>query len=175
MVVILNRGSESDRAALRIWTTSNRHFIDNERPEEERSAESLRVARQIVNGISPTAKCRSLTAMYNCVGFVFACRRTDIDCPSMLDMILRDDGYRRIQEEEAVEGDVVVYRQNGTPNHVGIIYDLKDMSLTGDGSRVEHWVLSQWGQDGEYLHKMREVPVLYGNTIEFWTERRPEQ
>jgi hypothetical protein len=111
--------------------------------------------------------------MYNCVGLVFAARRTAIDCPSTLDMILRDDGYYIVPETDVVCGDVVVYRNRGVPNHVGLIYELKDVSIRQDRSSIELWVLSQWGEDGEYIHKCREVPHIYGDTIEFWSERKP--
>ena len=33
-------------------------------------------------------------------------------------------------------------------------------------------VLSQWGDDGEYIHKLTEVPNEYGKAEEFWTDRR---
>jgi len=72
-----------------------------------------------------------------------------------------------------MEGDVVVYRRNGISQHVGIIYELRDISLQHNGSQIEFWVLSQWGEDGEYLHKMGEVPTIYGNQLEFWSERKP--
>lgn len=172
MVHIFGRGSERDPAALRLYTTCNRNYVENERPDEERPIEALQAAYQYVKSISPSARCCSLTAMYNCVGVVFASRRTHVDCEH-LDMILQDDGYRLISQKSAIEGDVVVYRKDGIPLHVGIIYELQDLSFARDGSQIELWVLSQWGQDGEYIHKLREVSTLYGDQLEFWTERRP--
>jgi hypothetical protein len=74
-----------------------------------------------------------------------------------------------------VEGDVVVYKNNGIPQHVGIIYEIRDVSLAQDRSRFEFWVLSQWGEDGEYLHKMREVPPIYGGDVQVWSERKSAQ
>jgi hypothetical protein len=90
-------------------------------------------------------------------------------------MILRDDGYSPIPDGRAVEGDVVVYKNNGIPQHVGIIYEIRDVSLAQDRSRFEFWVLSQWGEDGEYLHKMREVPPIYGGDVQVWSERKSAQ
>jgi len=83
-------------------------------------------------------------------------------------MILRDDGYRKIPEANAVEGDVVVYLRNNAPQHVGIIHQLDRILGFPD-----IWVLSQWGQCGEYIHRMKEVPSFYGDVTEFWSERRP--
>ena len=103
---------------------------------------------------------------------VFASRRTVVDCEH-LETILRDDGYQRIPREEARIGDLVVYRSNDIAKHVGVIYKFKDVTINPENPRWEIWVLSQWGEDGEYLHKMDEVPLIYGNQREFWSERRP--
>jgi hypothetical protein len=171
MSYILNRGTEHDPAALRLYTTGNRNYIENERPDEDRPIESLQVALRQARSVSPSATCRSLTALYNCVGLVFAARRTSIDCKH-LELILRDDNYRAVSRQAVSEGDVVVYRRNGIAQHVGIIYKIEDVSLAHDGSRMEIWVLSQWGEDGEYLHKIAEVPTIYGTELDFRTERR---
>lgn len=170
---IIGRATKGDPAALNLYTISNRSFIENERPDSERPLASLREARKIVKGISPTARCRSLTAFYNCVGLVFASRRTAVDIEHLA-LILRDDGYRLISEIEAVEGDVVEYRRNGRPQHVGIVYELRDVSLMQNRSSIEIWVLSQWGEDGEYLHKAHNVPAIYGTELRYWSERIPE-
>lgn len=171
--VIIGRGSERDSAALRLFTTGNRNFIENEFPDSDRSRDSLRAAREMVRRISPTANCRSLTSLYNCVGLVFASRRTVVDVKH-LPMILKDDGFRVIPESEAIQGDIVLYRRNTQITHLGIVFEFRDVSLRGDRSEFQIWVLSQWGEDGEYLHKIREVPPIYGNELEFWSERRPE-
>ena len=171
MSLIIGRGGETDPAALRLFTTANRRYIENERPEEERPIEALKAAFQHARSVSPTAKCRSLTSMYNCVGMVFASRRTAVDC-KYLDLILRDDGYSPIPRERIIEGDIVVYRRNAIAQHVGIIYELRDVSLEQNRTRFQTWVLSQWGEDGEYLHELEKVPPIYGSEIEFWSERR---
>ena len=33
-------------------------------------------------------------------------------------------------------------------------------------------ILSQWGEDGEYLHAPGDVPPIFGQPREFWTDRR---
>jgi hypothetical protein len=171
--IILGRASERDPAALHLYTTGNQNFIENELPDSDRSRESLLAAREFVRQISPTAKCRSLTALYNCVGLLFASRRTTVDVRH-LPMILQDDGYRAVPELGVVEGDIVIYRRNGRISHVGMVLELRDASIRLDRSRIEIWVLSQWGEDGEYIHKLREVPSIYGDDLQFWSERRPE-
>lgn len=173
MTQIIGRGSELDPAALRLYTTSNRRFIENERPDSDRPPEALKAARKMVTQISPSARCRSLTAFYNCVGMALASRRTSVDIDNLA-AILSDDGYIAIPEREVVEGDLVEYRRGGVAQHIGIVYELRDTSLLQDKSKVELWVLSQWGEDGEYLHKVREVPPMYGTELMFWSERRKE-
>ncbi len=164
--MIIGGGSENDLSALKLYTTGNRTRIENERPEEELCYEGLQKAHEFVKSVSPRAKCRSLTAMYNCVGMVFASRRTSI-VPKHLPVILQDDGFRKISREEAVEGDVVIYTRNDIPQHVGIIQKLEK-----DFIASTIWVLSQWGDAGEYIHPLTPVPELYGAPTEFWSERR---
>lgn len=171
--IIIGRASEHDPAALHLYTKGNRRFIENELPDSDLSRDALRAAREIVRGISPSAMCRSLTGLYNCVGLVFASRRTMVDVKH-LPIILEDDGYSMIPESDALLGDIVLYRRNGLISHVGIVFEFRDVSIRGDRSRIEVWVLSQWGENGEYLHKLREVPTIYGDGLEFWSERRPE-
>jgi hypothetical protein len=171
MEFIIGRGTERDRASLNLYTTSNQNRIENERPDQERSIEALRAARRYAKQTSPSATCRSLTAMYNCVGLVFASRRTVVDCKH-LELILQDDGYRPVTREKIVEGDVVVYHRANEPQHVGIVFRLEDRSPTRDGSIIQIWILSQWGEDGEYIHKLEEVPPIYGDVTRFWSERK---
>jgi len=164
--MIIGGGSESDLAALKLYTTANKTRIENERPPEELCFEGLQAAHKFVKSVSPQARCRSLTAMYNCVGMVFASRRTSIK-PKYLEVILHDDGFRPISRDMAVEGDVVIYTRNNIPQHVGIIQQLE----RGLGTAA-FWVLSQWGDAGEYIHPLIPVPEAYGEPTDFWTERR---
>jgi hypothetical protein len=171
--IIIGRGSEQDSAALRLYTTANRNYIENERPDSERPLESLKEALKIAKDICPTAKCRSLTALYNCVGMALANRRTAVDIKH-LEVILQDDGYRQIPEKEVFEGDIVEYLRSSVPQHVGIVYELRPSNPLTRIGPIEIWVLSQWGEDGEYLHKLRCVPAIYGTELRFWSERKRE-
>lgn len=117
----------------------------------------------------PNNVVRRLSATYNCLGLVFANRRTVIEDEHIRD-ILREDGYRQLsQPDEVTEGDVVVYldRQQ-VPCHVGLVCR---RILDAGTDRTGIKVLSQWGQDGEYLHDAEDVPDLLGKPSEFWTDR----
>jgi len=100
---------------------------------------------------------------------IFASRRTLIDT-DYLRLILEGDGYRRIpNENELAIGDVVVYRdESGAVTHVGLVTDVKaDL-------REAAWeisALSQWGQDGEYFHRVDDVSPRLGKPAEYWTDR----
>lgn len=130
---------------------------------------SMAAARDIVIGNHPTAKVRSLRSEYNCVGLVFASRRTHIE-PEHVATILREDGFRRVNREEELEiGDVVIYRTDDREiSHVGLI--AKIVVAVERGQR-EITVLSQWGADGEYFHHIDDVNPNLGRPAEFWTDR----
>ena len=117
----------------------------------------------------PNIKPRSLSSRYNCVGMVFATRRTWIE-PELVDQILEEDGYRQVVAKQDLDiGDVVVYRDSGNLiSHVGVIVSLRPQVARGDW---EITVVSQWGADGEYIHEIEDVHTLLGYPTEFWTDR----
>ena len=160
------RGNYLVGGQIRIATRKDR-LIPNDRPPE-RHPSSLQDARTFVEGTYPTARIRSLSARYNCMGMVFAARRVWIETPE-LQMILDDDEFRKLAPSEAPEvGDVVVYRdESGNVSHVGLIAQV----LLGAREEPEFRVLSQWGQDGEYFHNINDVSPLLGSANEFWTDR----
>jgi hypothetical protein len=106
------------------------------------------------------------------MGMVFAARRTWID-PDQLPLILNEDGYRKLPGlDEAEVGDVVVYRHPGEGHvtHVGMVIEVKiDVARAARALTV----LSKWGQHGEYVHALSDVPVPLGVPVEVWTDRRP--
>jgi hypothetical protein len=165
---IIGQFSKNDPRALKLWTTENQHFIENERPEQERSPESMLAAYEFACKVSPEIKCRSLSSMYNCAGMIFAFRRTRIE-DNQFEMILRDDGYRVVPREKVYVGDVVVYKKSGIPQHVGLVHS-KEAKL--DPPELKIWVHSQWGIDGEYIHPLLDVPPGYGQEVEFWSDRK---
>lgn len=116
---------------------------------------------------------RSVDSTYNCVGLVFAGRRTWIE-PDHLTQILSEDGYSSITEAMAMEGDVVAYtRDDGSIPHVGLIVSKQPVV---ELARWSITVLSKWGQDGEYLHDLRDYPTALSIggriTPRFWSERK---
>ncbi len=118
----------------------------------------------------PDAKLRSLTGTYNCMGMVFASRRTCIDF-DQLATILKEDGYYRVKDtNELLPGDIVLYGDpRGKPLHISVI-----LEIATDVVAAEHRfkVLSKWGANGEYFHSIGDVPPLLGTPNEFYTERK---
>ena len=141
-------------------------------PNEQRGQRppaAMQAAENIMRNGRPSVRTRSLRSGYNCMGMIFASRRTCID-PDKLRMILEEDDYRQIGEEGNVEcGDVVVYKGNsGSVTHVGIVVEARPDLFSGIWKIT---VLSQWGGDGEYLHLIDEVHPSLGEPSEFWTDR----
>ena len=131
--------------------------------------ERMRAARDIVLGSHPKAQVRSLSSVYNCMGMVFASRRTCVE-PDHLRMILQDDEYQRVNNEGQLQpGDVIIYRDDENQvSHVGVVVEVKPNLEKADR---EILVLSQWGGDGEYLHLNEDVNPRLGKPAEYWTDR----
>ena len=136
---------------------------------EQRPAERMNAAKEIILRNHPSISVRSLSSAYNCMGMVFANRRVWVD-PENLPMILDDDEYQKIAGEEQLQpGDVVVYRNSeGEVSHVGIVAQIR---VNIDQASWEITVLSQWSRDGEYFHKADDVNPLLGKPVEYWTDR----
>jgi len=149
--------------------TRNGWSIPNE-TRMERISISLKAGEQFWRDEHPDARLRSSTATYNCYGMVFASRRTWVDV-EYIGKILKYDSYKRIDETEIELGDIVVYRdeERDEITHVGIIAD--KMLIYKEG-KWDLWIMSKWGEAGEYIHRIDDVPDTYGNLYEFWSERR---
>ena len=113
---------------------------------------------------------RSRASDYNCVGLVFASRRTWVDT-RYVNQFLEEDGYRKVELRDAQPGDVILYRGEAeTVEHVGLVIEHEPKPADADWDTI---VLSQWGKDGEFLHERRDVsPLFADSTIEVWTERK---
>ena len=129
----------------------------------------MQSARDYVLKSHPDASARSLSSVYNCMGMVFASRRTWID-PDHLQMILQDDEYQRVSSKSELQpGDLVVYRDDkDLVSHVGIVAQVKTNIKE---AAWEVYVLSQWGGDGEYFHLDKDVHPWLGEPSEYWTDR----
>src|SRR5262249_57850922 len=102
-----------------------------------------------------------------CVSLVFACRRTWVEI-DQLELVLEDDGYRPVRLEDVVDGDIVTYADESSYTHVGVVIATERKPPQHEG---DLWILSQWGQDGEYFHRPTVVPSRYGARRQYWTER----
>lgn len=168
MADIIDRGGPNDPQALQ-HVTRKRRWIHNEVAPElppVQMREAIRIARQA----GPDVRLRSAASRYNCMGMLFASRRTSIDT-DLWPLIQVDDEYRQLTPSEVPQpGDVIVYRRDGNLSHLGLVLEVK--TNLSDAS-VSATVLSQWGYSGEYVHPEGQVPTLHGVPREYWTDRRP--
>lgn len=105
--------------------------------------------------------CRTnFSGIYNCHGMTFASRRTCILKDEMIDLILQEDDYKEIDRKEVIEGDIIVYLQNGLIIHSGVILN-RSLGLTPAK------VLSKCGCYGEYLHNENDRIYEY-DMIKFY-------
>jgi len=105
---------------------------------------------------------------YNCYGMVFASRRTSILEDEQVPDILTDDGYRRIEESDAMVGDLVLYRERTIGLlHVGRITRRDDLSALH--------ALSKWdsasGEDEHHIRHHCWTDYGFDVRLEFWTDR----
>ena len=155
MSMIINPGSPDDRASIALDT--RKHWpIPNEQIQEI-ARPALEESKRLISNTNPSYQLRSLTSTYNCMGLVFASRRTWIE-PDHFWKVADDDGYKRVESMADVRpGDIAVYMFNSGKDvaHVGIIIesqiDLKQ-------NRFKFVVLSQFGKSGEYIHYYDDLP-----------------
>lgn len=166
-MVVLDAGRLGDRSYLPL-ATKNGRIIPNEM-RLERNPVALKASIDIFSQSCPMAILRSITATYNCMGMVFASRRTTISI-NELGMIMEDDGYIKVSGvDNLMVGDMAVYyRDRNNATHVGVIVGIDyDRNL-----KRKITVMSKWGADGEYIHPIDHVPEAYGKGIEYWTDRK---
>ena len=167
MVEIIGLGGERDSSALKLSTCKGRPIKNTRRlpliPAIMKAAAEMHTASH------SSAKLRSLSSEYNCMGMVFASRRAEIDVGE-LPTILQDDEYIEVAPNKVERGDVLVYKDAAlNPTHVGIVYSHSPNVCKANWDTT---VLSQWGRDGEYFHSAADVSPLLGKPIEFWTDRK---
>ena len=155
--------------------TKRGSLIENDGPSPQRAPEAMREAARMAREGRASVRVRSLSSTYNCVGLALASRRANVS-PSLVLWILAEDGYRQLGSDgEHAPGDIVLYfdEPDPIPKHVGIVAKRQRLITPGGRGFGDYgtWVLSQWGHDGEYLHRLRDVPEPYGNHVEYWTDR----
>jgi hypothetical protein len=168
MIPIIGEGTERDPLSIQLATRDGSYIPNFRTPEL--APEIHRSAAEMFGRERAEAQLRSSTSLYNCVGQMFASRRTWVEI-DYLQSILERDGYRRVNERKNLWiGDVVVYEnREGEITHVGLVVE-KRLDVKSGNHVI--YVLSKWGQNGEYFHQMDDVPPLLGNPVKFWTERR---
>lgn len=160
-----------EERGIPLVTRTGRHIPNRRR--HQISAEIMKYAVAIIKEICPEARLRSLDTTYNCVGLIFASRRTNVDTDE-LSWILSDDDYKEVSEDQVEVGDLIMYRPDHgqTANHVGIIVEIMPNIAA---AQRNFRVLSQWGSNGEYLHEAADVPTnWYGKHLNYFTQRVTE-
>ncbi len=99
---------------------------------------------------------------------VFASRRAYVDIGHVR-KILTEDNYRPLERDKVLPGDIVLYSYRGAIAHVGLVIQSRSLPVTSP--TLDIWVLSKWGDDGEFIHYIENVPHYYGVPAEFYTER----
>jgi hypothetical protein len=151
MAYIIDEGSERDRRSIPLSTKDGSHIPNFRRPEDV--PEVRRGAAKMFEAEHEHVKLRSISSTYNCVGHLFAARRTWIESDHIT-TILERDGYSRVDDRRKVwVGDIVVYENpSGEVTHVGQVVEIQENLQ--DGTR-RFTILSKWGIYGEYLDPCR--------------------
>jgi hypothetical protein len=131
----------------------------------------LEARRKAVLAMCPEARLISASTIYNCFGLAFAARRTAIVDETDVQAILTDDKYRDLPWDPNawMPGDVVLYHtERQELVHAGIVASiLKDLQ-TGD---CTVYVISAWGEAGEYYHRIGHVPTNLGRPARVIAQR----
>jgi hypothetical protein len=166
---IVGLGGPSDQKALKLETRKHRWIHNVMQPETNPNVMRVRIKemQQVYEHCRPV----SASTVYNCHGLVFAARRTSIVDDEDVNAILEDDGYHPLpwDPDRWLPGDIVLYRDKvGRIVHSGII--VKNLISLGE-DKVTIEVLSVWGEVGEYIHPIDEVPVLLGKATDVVSQR----
>jgi hypothetical protein len=116
---------------------------------------------------------------FNCAGLAFASRRGWVtgDSPDRLEgpegfapdhhevivQLLRHDKYTQRPGLDGEAGDLAVYARNGKFEHIGLLIGCRHEL------RKEPMVVSKFGEFGEYLHALSDVPTTLGTPNSVWT------
>jgi hypothetical protein len=102
-------------------------------------------------------------SFYNCHGLTFASRRTSVHEPSEIQKIIQDDNYSEISQENLLEGDAIIYYQDGDAIHSGVVLRVEEI-----GSTKIPLILSKWGHLHEVVHRESYCPYFDGSTIKYY-------
>lgn len=164
---IVGAGSEQDRSSFPVYTRKESRIRNEKRNPFPPDKMQVHVEKML--DLAGDASLRSAASTYNCLGMIFASRRTLVYVKE-LGKIFREDDYEKVRRLSDVQvGDVAVYTREGEPKHVGVVVDV-DPSLLGGDSSIK--IMSQWGRNGEYLHDVDDVPEGLGSVGSYYTDRR---
>jgi hypothetical protein len=141
--------------------TSKRRGIENYQDTEISETDLLWFRK--LSKLHPNAVQRTNPSpLFNCHGLTFASRRSKVlDLPNIV-KILQDDEWREIQLRDLLPGDIVVYfDHDGDANHSGIVVQYSSEILVP-------LICSKWGYGAEYIHKLSDVPSVYGPITKFY-------
>jgi hypothetical protein len=141
--------------------TSKRRGIDNHQDSE--ITEPYRRWFRTLPNLHPNAVPRTQPSpLFNCHGLTFASRRTKIVDWKNIQKVLADDAWIEIPLKQTLPGDIVIYFDDeGDANHSGIVVE-------GLGGNVIPKICSKWGNAGEFLHWLSDVPSFYGPVHRFY-------
>ena len=174
MTIILPGDDLDPFVGIRLQT-KRRRDIPNYQPDE-RSPYWHEEAVKMDMGSHPEIVLRNTTAVYNCLGLVFAARRTWIEglqserLDEIFQMIVEDDELRPLRLEEApVIGDLLIYRNtDGTFAHIGTVVKAESNLAQ---AKFDLLIMSKWGKHGEYIHRENDVSPRLGTPSEIYTDR----
>lgn len=97
---------------------------------------------------------------------IFGSRRAWIDIDHIY-KLLQEDYYQPTPRSEINEGDLVLYTtDDNRPIHVALIIGVNTLHTTQN-----IWVLSKWGEVGEYVHAVEDVTDWMGKPTNYYTTR----
>lgn len=170
MPAIIGMGTPRDPRALALETRRKRHVRNVLRPEMPPAFMADVVQETLKN--HEDVELVSASAIYNCYGMVFAARRSAIIDELEVKKILDDDKYEKLPWMPAswLPGDIVLYWSDELQNvtHAAVVVDVTPSVRSGE---FEIKVQSAWGDVGEYLHRIDDVPSQYGKPCEARSQR----
>jgi hypothetical protein len=163
MTYILNLGEENDPRSISLVTKKGKR-IKNARPDP-RHPDSMAAAEKYAKKYgNEDFRTRSLLSTYNCMGLVFGSRRTVIDVDDV-EWILQDDGFGAVLEQDVLPGDLLLYRDANGPTHIAVVVEHRQ---NFEKACFETTVVSQWGDNGEYVHRASDVSPILGKPSRFY-------
>lgn len=165
-------------------------------PSEKRLALATKQGNPIENSVAPVPSAKHIAdyerdrrvgwsrrknpcGAYNCHGHVFAARRTSIYPDPEIWGIIREDGYRKLNDSENVQPDDIAcyFTGDGHFVHVARVMEVSGVGIhRGNSQQFASRLLSKWndssGEDFHTLGDVRFPPYEYSDlTVQLFTDR----